>query len=212
MSLELPKMPTPEELAKKQQKRAAPAERSKKIVTLPQISERDLGIDLTKLGAIDSGGINDTAIYQSYLEKTLNPINDLFTNKALVAKLLVEMEKMSDRNTVHAYNDENEQLSRSEVMTVFTDFLKCVSRGDEAGAKSALKRAATPSLQHSVVEVRATITNLIRDSDMSQVVYCFFELSESIYKSSHDGQRYRSKEEQDEIEEIKQRGNQFNIS
>jgi hypothetical protein len=33
-----------------------------------------------------------------------------------------------------------------------------------------------------------------------------------VYKSSHDGQRYRSKEEQDEIEEIKQRGNQFNIS
>lgn len=189
-----------------------PSEKSKKIVTLPQISVRDLGIDLTKLGAIDTGGVNDTAAYQANLERALSPINDLFTNKDLVAKLLANMEELAESNTVHAYNDENAQLSRSEAITVFIDFLKCLSRGDEAGAKSALKRAATPSLQHSIVEARDSITSLTHDSDMSNAVYSFFELSESIYVSGHDGKRYRSKKTQDEIDEMKRRGDRLNIS
>lgn len=215
MGFEVPSMPKPEELIKKQ---VAPAEKSRNIVTIPQIDARNLGIDLTKIGGIDAHGMYSTVIEENKLKHLSDKINECFSDKDRTTKMLAELDESLEANEKteprpdSEFFTEDDKLSGSEAMNVLKDFLNSIQRGDDRTATSILKRAATPALQHAIVEARHAIQSRTWNKELPDVAFAFFELSEYIYISNHDGKRYETKKMKDEFEKIKERARTITIS
>lgn len=180
---------------------------------VPQITEADLrgaGMDYAKFGGtVDSGPmkVDSTEIYKHQTEILLSHLNKVFTDKE-TTKQMLETSKQNVDRLIQKPDLNSSEASELSAFESLQKFLEPASNGDSKNALLMLQRAATNINQHGIVEARSKVYTFMDKAPTYNYVAreganAFFELSEMLYASKHEGKRYESDAEQQRLEEMK---------
>lgn len=169
------------------------------IVSLPQITERQLELDYKNLERLG---------YEKFhANRLLERLNKVFSNKTMTQQMLDQYRENEGILKQKPSPSHTETLKIS-ALEIFGKFLDYASKENSESALLILKSASTGVNQHKIVETRSNILNVegqpfFNSDPKMQAADAFFELSSIMYASAHEGRFYQSDATQQRIEEMK---------
>src|SRR3989344_3460479 len=187
-------------------------------VPRPQITINDFEgqIDYELLSGSSSGDENltprldNTEATKGRVEMLLDKINlnAAFEDPNKTEEMVKEVEKhiQSVENRKNLRPDRQltqKEISQIEAAGLLREFLTHAKAGSKQEALETLKRASEEQNQRLIVDTRQGLEGIfvIYNQTLGNVAFSFFELSEMMYQSSHEGKSYRSDKSRTQTED-----------
>lgn len=177
------------------------------IRALPQITENNLDLNYENLRRLG---------WQSFNTKVqLEHLNQVFFDKGMARQMLDEYTQNINL-LKQKINPSQPEILKISALEILGKFLQYASNGNDESALLMLKSASTNINQHAITASRSNILKvegqpMFNDPTKMNTADAFFELSQIMYASAHEGKGYQSDAAQQRLEQAKAQMRNLNM-